>query len=102
MHVSAPMGDFTLDRKNHAGGADERRRGRHTDDLHAVDYCSPTAASGASLSFTRMPQRPRARVPSSGSAKTAASHSNVKRVVFYEAVDAGDRRGVDYDFDRSS
>jgi nitric oxide dioxygenase len=30
---------------------------------------------------------------------TAASHANVKRVVFYEAVDASDRHGIDYDFE---
>ncbi|MGC2037338.1 NO-inducible flavohemoprotein, partial [Paraburkholderia caledonica] len=98
VHVSAPMGDFTLDRKKTtpvvlmSGGVGV---------TPMTSMLSTILADGSerSVTFVHACRNGRVHAFRQWLNETVASHSNVKRVVFYEAVGEGDRRGVDYDFD---
>jgi nitric oxide dioxygenase len=98
VHVSAPMGDFTLDRKKTtpvvlmSGGVGV---------TPMTSMLSTLLADGSerSVTFVHACRNGRVHAFREWLDETAASHANVKRVVFYEAVDASDRQGVDYDFE---
>ncbi|MGY6162538.1 NO-inducible flavohemoprotein [Paraburkholderia strydomiana] len=98
VHVSAPMGDFTLDRKKTApvvlmsGGVGV---------TPMTSMLSTILADGSerSVTFVHACRNGRVHAFRQWLNETVASHSNVKRVVFYEAVGEGDGQGVDYDFD---
>ncbi|MFM0568939.1 NO-inducible flavohemoprotein [Paraburkholderia caledonica] len=98
VHVSAPMGDFTLDRKKTtpvvlmSGGVGV---------TPMTSMLSTILADGSerSVTFVHACRNGRVHAFRQWLDETVASHSNVKRVVFYEAVGEGDRQGVDYDFD---
>ncbi|MFM0473334.1 NO-inducible flavohemoprotein [Paraburkholderia strydomiana] len=98
VHVSAPMGDFTLDRKKTtpvvlmSGGVGV---------TPMTSMLSTILADGSerSVTFVHACRNGRVHAFRQWLNETVASHSNVKRVVFYEAVGEGDRQGVDYDFD---
>jgi len=96
--VSAPMGDFTLDRKKTtpvvlmSGGVGV---------TPMTSMLSTLLADGSerSVTFVHACRNGRVHAFREWLDETAASHANVKRVVFYEAVDASDRHGIDYDFE---
>ncbi|MFL6702848.1 MAG: NO-inducible flavohemoprotein [Paraburkholderia graminis] len=98
VHVSAPMGDFTLDRKKTtpvvlmSGGVGV---------TPMTSMLSTLLADGSerSVTFVHACRNGRVHAFREWLDETAASHANVKRVVFYEAVDASDRQGIDYDFE---
>lgn len=98
VHVSAPMGDFTLDRKKTtpvvlmSGGVGV---------TPMTSMLSTLLADGSerSVTFVHACRNGRVHAFREWLDETAASHANVKRVVFYEAVDASDRHGIDYDFE---
>jgi len=98
VHVSAPMGDFTLDRKKitpvvlMSGGVGV---------TPMTSMLSTLLADGSerSVTFVHACRNGRVHAFREWLDDTAASHANVKRVVFYEAVDASDRHGIDYDFE---
>ena len=98
VHVSAPMGDFTLDRKKTtpvvlmSGGVGV---------TPMTSMLSTLLADGSerSVTFVHACRNGRVHAFREWLDDTAASHANVKRVVFYEAVDASDRHGIDYDFE---
>jgi nitric oxide dioxygenase len=98
VHVSAPMGDFTLARNKTtpvvlmSGGVGV---------TPMTSMLSTILADGSerSVTFVHACRNGRVHAFRQWLNETVASHSNVKRVVFYEAVGEGDRRGVDYDFD---
>ncbi|MDR6468930.1 nitric oxide dioxygenase [Paraburkholderia graminis] len=98
VHVSAPMGDFTLDRKKTtpvvlmSGGVGV---------TPMTSMLSTLLADGSerSVTFVHACRNGRVHAFREWLDDTAASHANVKRVVFYEAVDASDRQGIDYDFE---
>ena len=98
VHVSAPMGDFTLDRKKitpvvlMSGGVGV---------TPMTSMLSTLLADGSerSVTFVHACRNGRVHAFREWLDETAASHANVKRVVFYEAVDASDRHGIDYDFE---
>jgi nitric oxide dioxygenase len=98
VHVSAPMGDFTLDRKTTtpvvlmSGGVGV---------TPMTSMLSTLLADGSerSVTFVHACRNGRVHAFREWLDETAASHANVKRVVFYEAVDASDRHGIDYDFE---
>ncbi|MDQ0621755.1 nitric oxide dioxygenase [Paraburkholderia sp. GV068] len=98
VHVSAPMGDFTLDRKKitpvvlMSGGVGV---------TPMTSMLSTLLADGSerSVTFVHACRNGRVHAFREWLDDTAASHANVKRVVFYEAVDASDRQGIDYDFE---
>ncbi|MFL9977838.1 NO-inducible flavohemoprotein [Paraburkholderia graminis] len=98
VHVTAPMGDFTLDRKKTtpvvlmSGGVGV---------TPMTSMLSTLLADGSerSVTFVHACRNGRVHAFREWLDETAASHANVKRVVFYEAVDASDRHGIDYDFE---
>jgi nitric oxide dioxygenase len=98
VHVTAPMGDFTLDRKKTtpvvlmSGGVGV---------TPMTSMLSTLLADGSerSVTFVHACRNGRVHAFREWLDETAASHANVKRVVFYEAVDASDRQGIDYDFE---
>jgi nitric oxide dioxygenase len=98
VHVTAPMGDFTLDRKKTtpvvlmSGGVGV---------TPMTSMLSTLLADGSqrSVTFVHACRNGRVHAFREWLDETAASHANVKRVVFYEAVDASDRQGLDYDFE---
>jgi len=98
VHVSAPMGDFTLERKKStpvvlmSGGVGV---------TPMISMLSTLLADGSerSVSFVHACRNGRVHAFREWLNETVAAHPNVKRVVFYEAVDAADRQGVDYDFE---
>lgn len=98
VHVTAPMGDFTLDRKKTtpvvlmSGGVGV---------TPMTSMLSTLLADGSerSVTFVHACRNGRVHAFREWLDDTAASHANVKRVVFYEAVDASDRHGIDYDFE---
>jgi nitric oxide dioxygenase len=98
VHVSAPMGDFTLDRKKTtpvvlmSGGVGV---------TPMTSMLSTLLADGSerSVTFVHACRNGRVHAFREWLDETTASHANVKRVVFYEAVDASDRQGIDYDFE---
>ena len=98
VHVSAPMGDFTLDRMKTtpvvlmSGGVGV---------TPMTSMLSTLLADGSerSVTFVHACRNGRVHAFREWLDETAASHANVKRVVFYEAVDASDRQGIDYDFE---
>jgi len=98
VHVSAPMGDFTLERKKStpvvlmSGGVGV---------TPMISMLSTLLAdrSERSVSFVHACRNGRVHAFREWLNETVAAHPNVKRVVFYEAVDAADRQGVDYDFE---
>ncbi|AXF06911.1 NO-inducible flavohemoprotein [Paraburkholderia graminis] len=98
VHVSAPMGDFTLDRKKTtpvvlmSGGVGV---------TPMTSMLSTLLADGSerSVTFVHACRNGRVHAFREWLDETVASHANVKRVVFYEAVDASDRQGIDYDFE---
>ncbi|MFL6637320.1 MAG: NO-inducible flavohemoprotein [Paraburkholderia graminis] len=98
VHVTAPMGDFTLDRKKTtpvvlmSGGVGV---------TPMTSMLSTLLADGRerSVTFVHACRNGRVHAFREWLDETAASHANVKRVVFYEAVDASDRQGLDYDFE---
>jgi nitric oxide dioxygenase len=95
VHVTAPMGDFTLDRKKTtpvvlmSGGVGV---------TPMTSMLSTLLADGSerSVTFVHACRNGRVHAFREWLDETAASHANVKRVVFYEAVDASDRQGIDY------
>ncbi|MBW9105622.1 NO-inducible flavohemoprotein [Paraburkholderia phenoliruptrix] len=98
VHVSAPMGDFTLERKKStpvvlmSGGVGV---------TPMISMLSTLLADGSerSVSFVHACRNGRVHAFREWLNETVAAHLNVKRVVFYEAVEAADRQGVDYDFE---
>lgn len=98
VHVSAPMGDFTLERKKStpvvlmSGGVGI---------TPMTSMLSTLLADGSerSVSFVHACRNGRVHAFREWLSETVAAHPNVKRVVFYEAVEAADRQGVDYDFE---
>uniref|UniRef100_E1T7R6 Flavohemoprotein n=1 Tax=Burkholderia sp. (strain CCGE1003) TaxID=640512 RepID=E1T7R6_BURSG len=98
VHVSAPMGDFTLERKKStpvvlmSGGVGV---------TPMISMLSTLLADGSerSVSFVHACRNGRVHAFREWLNETVAAHPNVKRVVFYEAVEAADRQGVDYDFE---
>ena len=98
VHVTAPMGDFTLDRKKTtpvvlmSGGVGV---------TPMTSMLSTLLADGSerSVTFVHACRNGRVHAFREWLDETTASHANVKRVVFYEAVDASDRQGIDYDFE---
>ncbi|WP_027211725.1 NO-inducible flavohemoprotein [Burkholderia sp. WSM2232] len=98
VHVSAPMGDFTLDRKKStplvlmSGGVGVTPMTSMLSTLLADN-------SERSVSFVHACRNGRVHAFREWLNETVAAHPNVKRVVFYEAVEAADRQGVDYDFE---
>ena len=98
VHVSAPMGDFTLERKKStpvvlmSGGVGV---------TPMISMLSTLLAdrSERSVSFVHACRNGRVHAFREWLNETVAAHPNVKRVVFYEAVEAADRQGVDYDFE---
>ena len=98
VHVSAPMGDFTLDRKKStpvvlvSGGVGV---------TPMTSMLSTLLADGSerSVSFVHACRNGRVHAFREWLNEKVAAHPNVKRVVFYEAVEAADRQGVDYDFE---
>jgi nitric oxide dioxygenase len=98
VHVSAPMGDFTVDRKKTtpvvlmSGGVGV---------TPMTSMLSTLLADGSerSVTFVHACRNGRVHAFREWLDETTASHANVKRVVFYEAVDASDRQGIDYDFE---
>ncbi|WMY07717.1 NO-inducible flavohemoprotein [Paraburkholderia phenoliruptrix] len=98
VHLSAPMGDFTLDRKKAtpvvlmSGGVGV---------TPMTSMLSTLLADGSerSVTFVHACRNSRVHAFREWLNETVVSHPNLKRVVFYEAVDAGDRKGIDYDFE---
>jgi nitric oxide dioxygenase len=98
VHVSAPMGDFTLDREKTtpvvlmSGGVGVTPMTSMLSTLLAD-------ASGRSVTFVHACRNSRVHAFRQWLNETVASHPNVRRAVFYEAVEAGDHQGADYDFE---
>jgi nitric oxide dioxygenase len=96
VHVSAPMGDFTLDRTKTtpvvlmSGGV-------------GVTPMTSMLASlladkrGRSVTFVQACRNGRVHAFRQWLNDQVEAHSHVTRAVFYEAIEAGDRHGIDYD-----
>ncbi|WP_126877865.1 NO-inducible flavohemoprotein [Paraburkholderia kururiensis] len=98
VHVSAPMGDFTLNRSADtpvvlvSGGVGITPMTSMLSTLLADGSQRPVA-------FVHACRNGRVHAFKTWLNGVAASNANVSRTVFYEAVDAADREGVDYDFE---
>ncbi|HEX7934594.1 MAG TPA: NO-inducible flavohemoprotein [Paraburkholderia sp.] len=98
VHVSAPMGDFTLDRKKTtpvvlmSGGVGVTPMTSMLSTLIAD-------ASERSVTFVHACRNSQVHAFREWLDEVVASHANVARAVFYETVGATDRQGVDYDFE---
>ncbi|MEC5407746.1 NO-inducible flavohemoprotein [Paraburkholderia sp. MPAMCS5] len=98
VHVSAPMGDFTLDRKKAtpvvlmSGGVGV---------TPMTSMLSTLLADGSerSVTFVHACRNSQVHAFREWLDEVVASHANVARAVFYETVGANDRQGVDYDFE---
>ena len=98
VHVSAPMGDFTL----------KRARTTPVVLVSGGVGVTPMISMLSTLLAERSPRRVtfvhacrngRVHAFRQWLNDTVAAHPNVARAVFYEAIDATDRQGVDYDFE---
>ncbi|MGF6769173.1 nitric oxide dioxygenase [Paraburkholderia sp. GAS199] len=98
VQVSAPMGDFTLDRKKStpvvliSGGVGITPMTSMLASLLAD-------ASERRVSFVHACRNGRVHAFRPWLTEQVATHANVSSTVFYEAVEAVDRIGVDYDFE---
>lgn len=98
VHASAPMGDFTLARKKTtpvvlmSGGVGV------TPMISMLSTCLADH-SGRSVTFVHACRNGRVHAFRQWLNDTVAAHPNVTRAVFYETIEAGDRAGVDYDFE---
>ncbi|WP_234774592.1 NO-inducible flavohemoprotein [Paraburkholderia tropica] len=98
VHVSAPMGEFTLDRKKStpvvlmSGGVG-------ITPMTSMLATLLAERSERKIAFVHACRNGRVHAFKDWLRRSAAEHPNLKRVVFYEAVGADDRAGVDYDFE---
>jgi nitric oxide dioxygenase len=98
VHVSAPMGEFTLDRKKTSpvvlisGGVGITPMASMLSTLIADN-------SDRQVTFAHACRHGRVHAFRDWLRDDASKYPNLKRVVFYEQVDAADRAGVDYDFE---
>jgi nitric oxide dioxygenase len=98
VHVSAPMGDFMLNRKKTtpvvlmSGGVGVTPMTSMLSTLLADQ-------SKRSVTFVHACRNGRVHAFRQWLNDTVAAHPNVTRAVFYEALDARDRAGIDYDFE---
>lgn len=98
VHASAPMGDFMLDRKKTtpvvlmSGGVGVTPMTSMLSTLLAD-------RSGRSVTFVHACRNGRVHAFKQWLDEAIATHPNLTRAVFYEAVESTDRRGVDYDFE---
>jgi nitric oxide dioxygenase len=98
VEVTAPMGDFQLDRTKStpvvlvSGGVGI---------TPMMSMLSTLAAEGSArrVAFVHACRNGRVHAFREWLAETVATHANVSRAVFYEEVEATDRQGVDYDFE---
>ncbi|MBN3812052.1 NO-inducible flavohemoprotein [Paraburkholderia sp. Ac-20347] len=98
VHVSAPMGEFTLDRKKStpvvlmSGGVG-------ITPMTSMLATLLAERSERKIAFVHACRNGRVHAFKDLLRRSAAEHRNLKRAVFYEAVGADDRAGVDYDFE---
>lgn len=98
VHVSAPMGDFTLERKKTtpvvlmSGGVG-------VTPMTSMLATLLADGSGRSVTFVHACRNGRVHAFRQWLNDTVAAHPNVARAVFYEEVGEQDRAGVDYDFE---
>jgi len=98
VHVSAPMGEFTLDRSKDtpvvlmSGGVGITPMASMLATLMAEK-------SARSVTFVHACRNAGVHAFRDWLHKVADDHPNVRRAVFYEAVRADDRAGVDYDYE---
>jgi nitric oxide dioxygenase len=98
VEVTAPMGDFRLDRTKSSpvvlvsGGVGI---------TPMMSMLSTLAAEGSTrrVAFVHACRHGKVHAFKQWLADTVATHANVSRAVFYEEVSAADRQGVDYDFE---
>ncbi len=98
VHVSAPMGEFTLDRSKStpvvliSGGVG----------ITPMASMLATLLAGRSerqITFAHACRNGRVHAFGEWLRRSAAEHPNLKRAVFYESVSADDQPGKDYDFE---
>jgi nitric oxide dioxygenase len=98
VHVSAPMGEFTLDRSKTtpvvlmSGGVG-------ITPMVSMLATLLAARSERAITFVHACRDARVHAFRDWLRRAAAEHPNLKRAVFYERVDASDRAGLDYDFE---
>ncbi|WP_144144551.1 NO-inducible flavohemoprotein [Paraburkholderia sp. BCC1884] len=98
VHVSAPMGDFMLDRKKTtpvvlmSGGVG-------VTPMTAMLSTLLADQSARSVTFAHACRNGRVHAFKQWLDDAIAASPNVTRAIFYEAVDAADRLGVDHDFE---
>jgi nitric oxide dioxygenase len=98
VHVSAPMGDFTLDRKKTtpvvlmSGGVG-------VTPMTSMLATLLADRSERSVTFVHACRNGRVHAFRQWLNDRVAAHPNVSRAVFYETVGADDRAGADYDFE---
>ncbi|WP_028226565.1 NO-inducible flavohemoprotein [Paraburkholderia ferrariae] len=98
VHVSAPMGEFTLDRGKTtpvvlmSGGVG-------ITPMVSMLATLLAARSERAVTFVHACRDARVHAFRDWLRRTAAEHPNLKHAVFYERVDASDRAGIDYDFE---
>jgi nitric oxide dioxygenase len=98
VEVTAPMGEFRLDRTKStpvvlvSGGVGI---------TPMMSMLSTLTAEGSTrrVAFVHACRNGRVHAFKEWLAETVATHANVARAVFYENVEAADRQGVDYDFE---
>lgn len=98
VHVSAPMGEFTLDR-NRRTPVVLMSGGVGVTPMMSMLATLIAERSEREIAFVHACRGARVHAFRDWLRGVAAEHANVKRAVFYEEVGAQDRRGVDYDFE---
>ncbi len=98
VHVSAPMGEFTLDRSKStpvvlmSGGVG-------ITPMVSMLATLLAARSDRAVTFVHACRDASVHAFRNWLRHAAAEHPNLKRAVFYERVGASDRAGIDYDFE---
>ncbi|WP_321815981.1 MULTISPECIES: NO-inducible flavohemoprotein [unclassified Paraburkholderia] len=98
VHVSAPMGEFTLDR-NKSTPVVLMSGGVGITPMASMLATLLAARSERQITFAHACRNARVHAFSDWLRRSAAEHPNLKRAVFYEAVSADDQPGKDYDFE---
>jgi nitric oxide dioxygenase len=98
VHVTAPMGEFTLDRQK-ATPVVLMSGGVGITPMASMLATLMAERSERKVTFVHACRNGRVHAFRDWLRRSAAEHPNLKRAVFYEEVGAGDRAGVDYDFE---